>query len=105
MSQNNSLKNDLVPLLRLAIPLVLTGLVQAAVFFFETLFLAHLGHTVLAAGALVSWLFGTLVVILFGTLTSINILIAHKHGENDHKGISFVMRDGVLLAIMLSVPA
>lgn len=100
----NSLKHDLYPLLRLAIPLVLTGIMQSSVFFFETIFLAHVSQEVLAAGALVSWLFGTLIVILFGTLSSINILISHKYGANDHIGISLVVRDGILLALLMTAP-
>ena len=57
-------KKNLYPLLTLARPLVLTGLIQSSVFFFQTLFIAHLGQEALAAGALVSWLFGTLFVII-----------------------------------------
>ncbi|HAT8647494.1 TPA: MATE family efflux transporter [Legionella pneumophila] len=92
-------------LIRLAIPLAVTGLLQSGVFFFETLFLARLGPDILAAGALVSWLFGTFVVILFGTLSSINILVAHKFGSNDHKEISLVVRDGFWLSLILVIPA
>jgi MATE family multidrug resistance protein len=92
-------------LLRLAIPMALTGLLESSVFFFETLFLAHLGSEVMAAGALVSWLFGTCDAILFGLLTSINILVAHKHGACDKLGISTVVRDGIRLAIVLAIPS
>lgn len=83
----------------------LTGIIQSSVFFFETLFLAHVDPQTLAAGALVSWLFGVLATILFGTLGSINILISHKHGANDDEGIKLVVRDGLLLAGLLTVPA
>ncbi len=67
--------------------------------------LAKLGPQILAAGSLVSWLFGTLAVVLFGILSSINILIAHKHGANDQHGIALVARDGLLLAILITIPA
>ena len=97
-------RNNFYPLLILAIPLALTGLLESSPFFFETMFLAHLGPNILAAGALVSWLFGTFVVILFGILSSINILVSHKHGANDVEGISLVVRDGVWLAIILAIP-
>lgn len=98
------LKNDVYPLLKLIIPLALTGLVQSAVWFFETIFLAHLSPETLAAGSLVSWAFGTVVVILFGTLSSINILVAHKYGAQDEQGILLVVRDGSWLAILLAIP-
>lgn len=100
-----SIKNDVYPLLRLAVPLALTGLVQSATWFFETLFLAHLGPATLAAGSLVSWLFGTMAVIMFGALSSINILVAHRHGAKDEEAISFIARDGLLLAVLLTIPA
>jgi MATE family multidrug resistance protein len=98
-----SFKDDLSPLLALALPLAFTGMVQSSSYFFETLFLAHLGKDVLAAGALVSWLFATIAVVLFGTLSSINILVSHKYGAKDNKGIQSVTRDGLLLAIVFSV--
>lgn len=92
-------------MLLLAIPLTLTGLLQSSTYFFETIFLARLGSEVLAAGALVSWLFGTFLVILIGILGSINILVAHKYGEKDNEGISLVVRDGIWLAIILAIPS
>ena len=97
-------KKDLYPLLKLAIPLALTGILQSSVFFFETMFLAHLGNDILAAGALVTWLFGTLLVTLFGTLSSINILIAHKFGANDKQSILKIVRDGMWLAVLFAPP-
>lgn len=98
------MKNNVYPLLKLIFPLVLTGLVQSAVWFFETLFLSHLSPEILAAGSLVSWSFGTVVVILFGTLSSINILVAHKYGAQDEQGIFLVVRDGFWLAILFAIP-
>lgn len=99
-----SLKKDIYPLVRLSVPLALTGFVQSAVWFFETLFLARLGTETLAAGSLVSWLMGTVAVILFGIMSSVNILVAHKYGENDQLGIALVARDGLLLSILVTIP-
>jgi len=98
-------KNNFSPLMRLAIPLALTGLLQSGVFFFETLFLARLGPDVLAAGSLVSWLFGTFVVMIFGILSAISILVSHMHGQGDEAGIKQVVRDGFILSILLAIPS
>lgn len=98
------IKNDLSPLLNLAIPMVLTGIIQSSLNFFETVFLAHLGQDTLAAGGLVSWLFGTLIVILFGSFGAVSVLIAHKYGAKDHAGIVRLLRDGLLLALALIIP-
>jgi len=100
-----SIKNDLYPVIKLAAPLALTGIIQSSAFFFETVFFAHVSKEVLAAGALVTWLFGVLATLGFGTLSSINVLISHKYGAKDHDGISHVVRDGLLLALLLTIPA
>src|SRR5580693_7193791 len=98
------LKNDLYPLLKLAIPLVLTGVIQSSLYFVETIFLSRLGEKTMAAGALVGWLFATLIVILFGTFSAVNILISHKYGAKDQASIVLILRDGLLLALLLVIP-
>jgi MATE family multidrug resistance protein len=98
-------KQDIHPLLKLTIPLVLTGVVQSSLSFLETMFLAHLSASAMAAGALVSWLFFSVINLLFGTFNSVNVLIAHKHGAKDAIGISLVLRDGLILALLLVIPS
>lgn len=104
MKNSYSIESDVAPLARLAIPLLLTGMMQSSAWFFQTLFLAHLGQQSIAAGGLVSWMFITLVVIVFGMLSSINILVSHRHGANDQEGIAIVARDGIWLAVLLAIP-
>lgn len=99
------LKSISYPLLKLAVPLVLTGVLQSATFFFDTIFLSHLGADKLAAGALVGWLFCTFIVILLGTLSSINILVARQHGAQNNYNISLITRDGFWLSLLLTIPA
>lgn len=98
------LKNDLYPLLKLAIPLILTGVIQSSLYFVETVFLSRLGEKTMAAGALVGWLFGTLIVIVFGTFSAVNILIALKYGAKDQASIVLILRDGLLIALSLTIP-
>ena len=100
-----SLRNNVYPLLILAIPLALTGMLESGVFFFETLFLARLGPDELAAGALVSWLLGTFAIVLFGILSAINILVAQHLGAKNEDGIAMVVRDGIYLALILFIPS
>lgn len=102
--QINFYRDDVFPLFKLTLPLVFSGLIEASINFFSTLFLAKLGHEELAAGALVSWLFVTLMVILWGTLTAISALIAQKHGAKEDKDISLILRDGFLLAFIFVIP-
>lgn len=97
--------NDIAPLLLLAIPLILTGMVESSIGFFSTLFLSHLGEDALAAGALVSWLFATMMVIIWGSLTAVSVVVAQRYGAKDHTGVSNALRDGLILAFLLVPPA
>ncbi|HEU5280678.1 MAG TPA: MATE family efflux transporter [Gammaproteobacteria bacterium] len=97
-------QGDMAPLLKLSIPLVLTGFMQSAIGFFENIFLSRLGPDYLAAGALVGWFYATLIVMIFGTLGAVNVLVAHKHGKKDIHGIANVWRDGLLFALVLVPP-
>jgi MATE family multidrug resistance protein len=98
-------KNHIHPLLLLTIPLIITGLLQSSIYFFQTIFLAHLGLETLAAGALVGWLFGTFLSIVIGILSSINILVAHHYGAKEYHTISLIVRDGVWIALFLAIPS
>ena len=96
--------SNLRALIQLAIPLILTGVMQSSVPFFHTLFLSHVSQDSLAAGGLVASVFFTAYVILFGIMSSVSMLVAHKHGANDANGVSLVARDGVWLAILATIP-
>ena len=97
--------NDVIQLLKLSIPLVLSGLIESASPFIGTMFLSELGQKELAAGALVRGLFFTLMVILWGTLNSVSVLVSQKHGEKNDKAVSAVLRDGVILSLILTPPS
>jgi len=100
-----SWKKDYIPLIRLIIPLVLTGMIGGLVYFSETVFLAHLGPEALAVGALVSWLYGLFVVVIYGILGSVNILVAFSYGQKNTEKIIHVVRDGLILALLLFIPS
>ena len=97
-------KKDFYQLLKLALPLSVTALMHGANGFFQTLFLSHLGHKAMVAGAIANWLFGIFIMVVFGTLSSINILVSHKHGAKDTQGVACVIQDGLLLAVAFSIP-
>ncbi|WP_192805899.1 MATE family efflux transporter [Rickettsiella massiliensis] len=92
-------------LLALALPLVLSSVIETSIGFFSNLFLAHLGAKSLAAGALVSWVFTTIMVIIWGVFSAISILVARYYGANQPLQIRAVLYAGLLLAILLMIPA
>lgn len=95
---------ELKPLLFLAFPLMLSEIVDASFSFIATLLSAHLGIIELAAGGLVTTLFITIMIFMWGILVAVSALISQLHGANDHAGISRVLKDGIMLACLFSIP-
>ncbi|WP_040615395.1 MATE family efflux transporter [Rickettsiella grylli] len=89
----------------LSIPLIISGIIDTSVGFFSNIFLAHLGAASLAAGALVNWVFTTLMVIIWGTLSAITTLVARYYGAQKNTEIASVFFAGLFMAIVLMLPA
>lgn len=92
-------------LLTLSMPLIMSGIIETSVGFFSNIFLAHLGATSLAAGALVNWVFTTLMVIIWGTLSAVTTLVARYYGAKKNDEITYVFYSSLLLAVVLMLPA
>jgi multidrug resistance protein, MATE family len=92
-------------LLALAIPLIMSGLIETSVGFFSNIFLAHLGPDSLAAGALVNWVFVTIMVIVWGTLSASTTLVARYFGRENLAQIQNVLCASLLLAVVLMLPS
>lgn len=97
-------KKETKALLVLALPLVLSGLVEASLGFTSTLFLSRLGPKLLAAGSLVGWFFATLMIIFWGLFSAVSVAVSHCHGAKDELGIARIVRDGFWLTMILAVP-
>lgn len=90
---------------RVSLPLVLARLVSALNGFGGMLMMAQLGREALAAGALITAAFNTLMVIVWGMMFSVGVMVGHAHGAQDPKKIGQIVRASVLLSILLSIPA
>ncbi|HCU05086.1 MAG: hypothetical protein A2X77_00250 [Gammaproteobacteria bacterium GWE2_42_36] len=89
--------------LRLAIPLILTNLVQSASGFVGTVMVAHLGEIPLAANAIVSNIYLTIIVFMYGLLGAVSVLVAQAYGAKNHPGIKFATGQGFFIAIIFSL--
>jgi multidrug resistance protein, MATE family len=92
-------------LLRLAIPLIMGSVAETAIGFFSNIFLAHLSTASLAAGALVNWVFTTIMVIAWGTFSAVTTLAARYHGAKNDTQNRCVLYAGLLLALLCMLPA
>lgn len=92
-------------LLRLAAPLAIAQLSQTAMGVTDTVMLGTLGGDALAAGGLGTGVFLTTSIILQGVLTAVSVLVAYARGAGDTVRVPELYRTGLLLALLLSVPA
>lgn len=100
----SSLSSEIRTILALSLPIIANGLLESSYGFINTFLVAHLGVKALAAAALVSMLFVTLMVIFWGTISGVSILIAHYHGAEDKPAIRGVLRDSIYLSLIIAIP-
>jgi MATE family multidrug resistance protein len=89
---------------RLAIPIIAGGIVNAIIPFINTAFIGHLGGDALAAGGLVNSFFVFIMVLFWGVFSTSSSLIARHEGEKNSQASSELIKTGVVLAILLSIP-
>ncbi len=97
--------HDIAETLRLGLPLAAAQLAQMAMGVTDTAFLGALGPDALAAGGLATSLeIGTLV-ILQGALAALSALVAQARGAGRQAAIPGLYWTGMLLAVLLMLPA
>jgi MATE family multidrug resistance protein len=85
-------------------PLIISGLIETSTGFFSVMFSAHLGQVTLAATALVSTLFSTLMVFMWGVFSGISALVSNYSSTRDNLAAVQVTKDGLLIALLASIP-
>lgn len=102
--KNTLIKTEIWVIIGLAMPIIANGILESFYGFMNTLLVARLGQAELAVTALVSMLFSTLMVIFWGIFSGMSIIIAHYHGAKNKRAIIGVMRDGLMLSFVFSLP-
>lgn len=97
-------KRDFTSLLILALPLIVSGMVESSLSFTSTMFLGRLSPEILAAGSLVSWFFATMMIIMWGMFGAVSVLISHHNGAREHDNIAYVIRDATWISLVISIP-
>lgn len=88
----------------LAVPLAMTQLAQSATGFVDTLMMGLLGSQILAAGGLGATAFTFLLIVATGIVSAVSPLVAEAYGSGNSGKVSWVVRQGLWLATLLSIP-
>ncbi len=100
-SSINSASKKIVPL---ALSMAGTQLINVASGFLCMVMLAHLGHQVLAASALMISTQISIMVIGMSILFSLSLLIGHAYGAKNYQAIGNFLQQGWILAFLISIP-
>ena len=88
----------------LVLPLMAAFLAQKGMQFIDTIMMGWIGPEALAAGALGTSVFITVLVFCMGTLSSVGVFIVRAKGANHNHDIQTNLQHGLFLALMISVP-
>lgn len=99
-----TVRHDIKQLLNIATPLVAAFLAQMGMEVVDTLMMGRLGPKALAAGALGSVAFITLLVLCIGITSAVGILIARHVGSKNTKAITATLYQGLYLVLLVSAP-
>ncbi|MBU0455476.1 MAG: MATE family efflux transporter [Pseudomonadota bacterium] len=90
--------------IHIALPLVVTYVVQSSSSFVTTLMMAHLGKVELAAISLVWNLYITAIIFFIGILSSVSVLIAQQRGAKKESDINTIVSQSFVLSVFLVIP-
>lgn len=96
---------ELKALALLALPMTGVALVNMGMSITDTVMMGWIGPTALAAGAVVSDLYSIVYYFMAGILSAVAPLIAQAMGAGRRNEVRRVMRQGFVMALILSVPA
>ena len=92
-------------MLRLAVPVVIIQVGMMAMGVVDTVMVGHISALALAAVALGNLYFFTLAVFAQGTLMVLDPVVAQAVGARDEPAIARAVQRGVIIAVVLSIPA
>jgi len=88
----------------LSLPMAGSRFLQMLAGFFGMMMLAHLGHEVLAACALINMMSATFFLFFISIVFSISLTVSQAFGAKHFSEIGKMVQEGMLLGILLSVP-
>lgn len=89
---------------KLALPLMAAFFAQKCMQLIDTVMMGWIGPHALAAGALGTSIYITILVFCMGTLSAVGVFIVRAKGANDSDDVKSSMQHGLVLALLLSLP-
>lgn len=91
-------------ILKIAFPMAGARVINMISVFIGMIMIARLGHQVLAASALISASYFTVLVLFMFVLFSVGVVVGRHYGAKEYDVIGQVVQQGFLLAFSLAIP-
>lgn len=105
---NEELKFNYKDQLRLTLsiisPMIFTRLLSSMSGFIGMIMIAKLGSDALAAGALITSIYTTLMMVLWSFFFPVGSIIAKYFGQKNNLEIGKIVRQSIVLALLISIP-
>lgn len=98
------LRNELTPMLRLALPVVLAELGWMAMGIVDTIMVAPLGPAAIGATGIGTSIHMAFAIFGMGLLLGLDTLVSQAHGAGDHRDCHRWLVHGLAMAVGLTVP-
>src|SRR5579862_6875887 len=96
--------HEIKSIITIALPLMAAFLAQRGMQFIDTVMMGWIGPTALAAGAIGTAFYITVVLFCMGVLSAIGIFIVRAKGAENLNDITPTIQNGFCLALFLSIP-
>ncbi|MEO1682976.1 MAG: MATE family efflux transporter [Cyanobacteria bacterium J06631_12] len=99
-----SLRSELREFFKLAVPLAGAQVAQSATGFADTIMMGRMGSESLAAGGLAAIIFLAVMTTVTGTVMGVSPLVAEAFGAGHTRRIQRLVRQGLWLSLLVSIP-
>ncbi len=90
-------------ILQLALPIILGGIAQNVILATDVIFMSRVDEVALDAVGIAGLFFSTVYIIGLGFSTGVQIIIARRHGEKQHKAIGNLFDNSLLFLFLTSI--
>lgn len=104
LQHRSRLRTEVREFLKLAVPLASAQVAQSATGFADTVMMGRMGADVLAGGGLAAVIFLSIMTTASGMVMGISPLVAEAVGAEQKGRIQQVIRQGLWLALLVSIP-
>src|SRR5262245_54033544 len=100
----SALRRETGALFVITIPVTAAYLAEMAMNFSDTVIVGRLGSVELAAVGIPAGLFFSTLFVCFGLVSMVGVMAAQAHGAGDKDGVTRAVRQGMWVALIVSVP-